>query len=407
MILHIDMDAFYAAVEQLDDPALRGRCVIVGGTSGRGVVATASYEARRFGVRSAMPIFEARRRCPQAVFLRPRMERYRAVSRRIMTLLERFTPLIEPVSIDEAYLDVAGCERVSGTAEEIARGIKVRIGQEIGLTCSVGAAPVKFLAKIASEMHKPDGLTLIGPLEVTEVIERLPIERVPGVGPAALARLAPLGVKTLADAGRLGETVLERRLGIFGRRLAALSRGEDPSPVAAHGDPKSISVEVTLALDTCDAAEIKSILLDQAAEVARQLRRHRLRARTVVLKLKHDDFRQATRSRTLAVATQSAATIHHTAAALLDLYRLNRLVRLVGLGTAGLVPADVPVQADLFEAGRRADACWEKVEQTLDAISEKFGPRAVRRAGQNTGQGDSTGVPGAFGSGKKRHRDAG
>ena len=382
MILHIDMDAFYAAVEQLDDPSLRGRCVIVGGTSGRGVVATASYEARRFGIHSAMPIFEARRRCPRAVFIKPRRERYQAVSRRIMAILQRFTPLVEPVSIDEAYLDVTGCERTSGTPAQIARRIKALILEQTGLTCSVGGAPVKFLAKIASEMQKPDGLTLIAPAEVAGVIERLAIERVPGVGPAALGRLAPWGVKTLGDAGRLGEAVLERRLGKFGRRLAALAQGEDPSPVTPHSETKSISAEVTLARDTADLCEMKKLLLRQAEDVARQLRRQGLRARTVVLKLRHDDFRQVTRSRTLEAPTQSAHTLFGAAAALLKAYRLQRPVRLVGVGAANLVPASQPVQQELFDAGRGEDGAWEKVEHVLDAIEARFGTRAVRRAGQ-------------------------
>lgn len=382
MILHIDMDAFYAAVEQLDDPSLRGRCVIVGGTSGRGVVATASYEARRFGIHSAMPIFEARRRCPRAVFIKPRRERYQAVSRRIMAILQRFTPLVEPVSIDEAYLDVTGCERISGTPAQIARRIKALILEQTGLTCSVGGAPVKFLAKIASEMQKPDGLTLIAPAEVAGVIERLAIERVPGVGPAALGRLAPWGVKTLGDAGRLGEAVLERRLGKLGRRLAALARGEDPSAVTPHSETKSISAEVTLARDTADLCEMKKLLLRQAEDVARQLRRQGLRARTVVLKLRHDDFRQVTRSRTLEAPTQSAHTLFGAAAALLKAYRLQRPVRLVGVGAANLVPASQPVQQELFDAGRGEDGAWEKVEHVLDAIEARFGTRAVRRAGQ-------------------------
>jgi DNA polymerase-4 len=382
MILHIDMDAFYAAVEQLDDPSLRGRCVIVGGTSGRGVVATASYEARRFGVHSAMPIFEARRRCPRAVFIKPRRERYQAVSRRIMAILQRFTPLVEPVSIDEAYLDVTGCERIGGPPAQIARCIKESIREETGLTCSVGGAPVKFLAKIASEMQKPDGLTIIAGPEVAAVIEALPIERVPGVGPAVLGHLAPRGVKTLGDAGRLGEAALERRLGKFGRRLAALARGEDPSPVTPHSETKSISAEVTLARDTADLCEMKKILLRQAEDVARQLRRQGLRARTVVLKLKHDDFRQVTRSRTLEAPTQSTHTLFGAAAALLKAYRLQRPVRLVGLGAANLVPASQPVQQELFDALRREDSSWEKVERALDAIEARFGTRAVRRAGQ-------------------------
>ncbi len=382
MILHIDMDAFFASVEQLDNPAYQGRCLIVGGTSSRGVVAAASYEARRFGVRSAMPLFQARKLCPQAVLVRPRKGRYKEVSVRIMALLETFTPLVEPVSIDEAFLDVTGCRRIYGPPEEIARRIKAAVREQVALTCSVGVAPVKFLAKIASDMDKPDGLTVIRPEEVPALIDRLPLSRVPGVGPAALERLAPLGIRTLGDIKRLNEAQLLRRLGKFGLRLAALARGEDRSPVTPAGDPKSISAEQTLAEDTANRADLAALLLAQAAEVARQLRRKEFRARTVVLKLKHDDFRQVTRSRTLESPTQSATTIHQAAVGLLAEYRLARPVRLVGVGAAGLVPAGVPVQADLFSGVRRTDAAWEKVERAVDGITARFGTDAVRRASQ-------------------------
>ena len=382
MILHIDMDAFFASVEQLDNPAYRGRCVIVGGTSSRGVVAAASYEARRFGVRSAMPLFQARKLCPQAILVRPRKDRYKEVSCHIMAILETFTPLVEPVSIDEAFLDVTGCRRIYGPPEEIARRIKAAVRDQMALTCSVGVAPVKFLAKIASDMDKPDGLTVIRPEEVPALIEKLPLSRVPGVGPAALECLTPLGVHTLGDVRGLNEAQLERRLGKFGLRLAALARGDDRSPVAPPGDPKSISAEQTLAEDTADRADLTALLLAQAAEVARQLRRKGFRARTVVLKLKHDDFCQATRSRTLESPTQSATTIHQAAVGLLAEYRLARPVRLVGVGAAGLVPAGVPVQADLFDGARRVDAAWEKVERAVDGITARFGTDAVRRASQ-------------------------
>ena len=388
MILHIDMDAFFASVEQLDHPAYRGRCVIVGGIGQRGVVSTASYEARRFGVHSAMPMFQARKCCPHAIFVRPRMKRYRAVSGRVMAILEGFTPLVEQVSIDEAFLDVRGCERLCGPAEAIARKIKAAVQAQVSLTCSVGAAPVKFLAKIASDMGKPDGLTVIRPGDVPTVIAGLPIDRVPGVGRAALTRLAPLGVRTLGDVAGLSQAILERRLGKFGRRLAALARGEDPSPVVPHSDPKSISAEATLPADTDNRADLNGLLLSHAADVARQLRRQGLRARTVVLKLKHDDFRQVTRSRTLETATQSSATLYQAAAALLAEYRLQRPVRLVGVGAAGLVPASQPVQADLFSGARRADAVWEKVDRAMDAIADRFGPGAVRRASQKEDQND-------------------
>ncbi|NCC94598.1 MAG: DNA polymerase IV, partial [Opitutae bacterium] len=347
--IHLDMDAFFAAVEQRDDPSLKGKPVIVGGNpNSRSVVSTCSYEARKFGVHSAMPTSQAKRLRPEAVFLYPDFEKYSAVSRTVMSIFHSYTPLVEQVSLDEAYLDVTENLLHLEDPVKLAALIKQHIFAATRLTASAGVAPAMFLAKIASDMQKPDGLTLIEGREVAAVIERLPIERVPGVGPAALARLAPRGIKTLADAGRLGEAALERRLGKFGRRLAALARGEDPSPVTPHSETKSISAEVTLARDTADPGEMKKILLDQAEDVARQLRHQGLRARTVVLKLKHDDFRQLTRSRTLEAPTQSAHTLFGAAAALLDAYRLRQPVRLVGVGAANLVPANRPVQTALF-----------------------------------------------------------
>ena len=243
--MHIDMDAFYASVEQLDDPRLKNKCVIVGGTSNRGVVSAASYEARQFGVRSAMPIYQARQKCPHGIFVPPRMDRYQAISKKIMAVLRDFSPLVEPVSIDEAYVDIAGCQHLFGEPQEIAREIKRKIRQTVNLSCSVGVAPNKFLAKIASDMQKPDGLVLIPPEKVSAFVESLPIKKVPGVGNKMLPKLELLGIHTLGDVQRLPQQTLLRHLGKFGLRLRTLSYGTeftaDGAAAGRFGQPPSCS----------------------------------------------------------------------------------------------------------------------------------------------------------------------
>jgi DNA polymerase IV len=381
MILHIDMDAFFASVEQRDNPELQGRCVIVGGRSERGVVTTASYEARRYGVRSAMPMFEARRRCPHAVIVPGRMACYKAVSRQIMGLLQAFTPLVEPVSIDEAYLDISGSERLFGPPEEVARRIKSTILHATGLTCSVGGAPLRFLAKIASDMNKPDGLTLLAPHEVAPFIEHLPVHKIPGVGKVTQEQLARMQLKTLGDVRRYPRDMLIARLGKFGHRLMALSRGEDPTPVTPHTPVKSVSSENTLPRDTDDRSVLHGLLLHHAEDVGRQLRRLRLKARTITLKIKHADFQQITRSRTLKRPIQSSEAILKAADALLGRYPLTRKVRLIGVGASNFVPFEVPVQADLFAEQGKPPVKWEKVDHAVDAINERFGSDVIRKAG--------------------------
>jgi DNA polymerase-4 len=380
MILHIDMDAFYASVEQQDNPWLRGKCVIVGGTGNRGVVCAASYEARKFGVHSAMPGFEARRRCPEGIFIRPRMKRYKEISARVMDRLRDFSPLVEPVSIDEAYMDVSGCKALYGDAEAIGRRIKEVIFQEVCLTCSVGAAPVKFLAKIASDMEKPDGLTVIEKEDVPAFLETLPVARVPGVGKQTFAVLEAMGIATLGDVKRFPEEILYRQLGKYGRRLMALAHGVDRSKVAPVREHKSASSECTLEEDTDDAALLKKRLLSQAEEVAAELRKLDVKARTVVLKLKHADFRQITRSETLPAPTRSSTVLYREAARLLDQYRLRQKVRLVGLGASGFVSSALPVQQDLFAGGGVAGENWERVDRALASIQKKYGEGAVCRA---------------------------
>jgi DNA polymerase-4 len=380
MILHIDMDAFYASVEQLDDPRLKNKCVIVGGTSNRGVVSAASYEARQFGIHSAMPIYQAKQKCPHGIFVPPRMDRYKEVSKKVMALLRDFSPLVEPVSIDEAYLDITGCRRLFGEPQEIAWEIKRKIKETVHLTCSVGVAPNKFLAKIASDMQKPNGLTLILPHQVATFIDSLPVKKVPGVGKKMLHQLKLLGIRTLGDVQRLPEKSLVKHLGKFGKRLRALSSGSDDSLVTPHAPHKSISSERTLAADTRDAKLLKRYILSQSGEVARQLRQAGLRAKTITIKIKDADFKTVTRRTTIAVPTQSSKTIYKHAAGMLDDYKTAKKIRLVGVGTSGFTSVTASVQMGLFDTRKETANNWEKIDNTLDSISKKFGKDVVGRA---------------------------
>jgi len=378
MILHIDMDAFYASVERLDDPTLDGKCIVVGGLSTRSVVSAASYEARKFGVHSAMPMFQARQKCPDAVFISPRISRYKKISEQIMAILKRFSPLVEIVSIDEAYLDATRCRRLFGAPDQIAATIKAAIKQEINLTCSVGVAPNKFLAKIASDLEKPDGLTVISRQEAPGFIQTLPLSRAPGVGKSCGKRLDAMGLKFLGDLSKYPEKILEKRLGVFGIRLKELSQCLDRSKVEPDRFPKSVSAERTLPENTADRDRLKACLLWQSGEVGRGLRRLNVKARTITLKIKHADFKGVARSRTLSAPTQSSNVIFRESARLLENYSLSTLVRLVGVGASGFVSENTPVQTGLFSDETTGEGAWEKLDGALDAIYEKYGPEAVK-----------------------------
>jgi DNA polymerase-4 len=380
MILHVDMDAFYAAVEQLDNPWLKDRCVIVGGTRGRGVVSAASYEARRFGVRSAMPIFQARQLCPQGVFVHPRMDRYREVSGDVMAVLQEFSPLVEQVSIDEAFIDLTGTERLHGPPADLAQLLKKRVHEAVHLTCSIGVAPNRFLAKIASDFKKPDGLTVINPDQVADFIDRLPIVKVPGVGPKTQLKIAEFGIRFLGDIRRFPEPTLESIFGSYGRRLLELSRGIDPAPIIPDSPAKSVSSECTLEKDTSEPSALNRCLLEQAEEVAAGLRKEGVKARTVVLKIKHADFKLYTRRTTFTPPTQSSKDLYRQARRLLDEYRLTQKIRLIGLGATGFVPADAPRQQELFAGEESSREGWEKVDRTVEAIKSKFGEKVIQRA---------------------------
>jgi len=382
VILHIDMDAFYASVEQMDNPTLKGRPVIVGGTSHRGVVSAASYEAREFGVRSAMPIFKAKQRCPDGVYLPVRMNRYQEVSRQVMEILKRFSPLVEQVSIDEAYMDISGVDRLLGLPIDMGLEVKRSIRETTSLTCSIGIAPNKFLAKVASDLHKPDGLTIIPPEKVPKFIEKLPIEKVPGVGKKTVQTLHKMKVLTLGDVQNLSERELLKKTGKFGERLLALSRGIDETPVLAHMASKSISSEKTLSVDTNDKEILKKRLLIQSEMVGKRAREKGVKGTTVTLKLKRADFKQLTRRVTIEEATHSTNTIYEQGLKLLAQVKAPTKFRLIGIGLSNLVPvADIPRQLSLFGKTEPNDRSWENVERAMDAIKERFGRDAIKRGG--------------------------
>jgi DNA polymerase-4 len=377
-VLHVDMDAFYASVEQRDDPGLRGRPVIVGGTGNRGVVSAASYEARRYGVRSAMPTATARRLCPQAVFLPPRMQDYALVARQIREILLAVTPLVEPLSLDEAFLDVRGHEPLLGPAPDIARQVKERIRQETALTASVGVAPNKFLAKLASDHDKPDGLVVVPADRVSEFLAPLPVGRLWGVGAKGEARLHALGVRTVGQLAALPEKVLADHFGKAGRHLWELAHGRDDRAVTPDREAKSISTETTFPDDVADRAALRAWLLDLVDELAGRLRKEGVRARTVELKLRSSDFRTRTRSLSLPAATDVTDALWRAALRLFERSVTAEVLplRLLGVGASNLA-RDGLVQGQLFEDAERKRG--EALDRTIDAIRTQLGPGAIRR----------------------------
>jgi DNA polymerase-4 len=376
VVLHVDMDAFYAAVEQRDRPELRGRPVVVGADPrGRGVVAAASYEARRFGIHSAMPIGRAYRLCPTAAFLRVDMEKYARESERIMAILAAFTPLVEPLSLDEAFLDVGASQALHGSGVEIARKIRARIRSDVGLTASAGVAPNKFLAKIASDLEKPDGLVEVRLGGEAVFLRDLPLRRLWGVGPSAERELAGMGIRVIGDLVRLGRSRLEARLGASGVHLWELAQGIDDRPVVPWHDPKSIGAEETFDRDTRDVARIRATLLGQADRVATELRAVGLRGRTVTLKLRFSDFRTLTRRATDEAPTSDGGEIFRRAWLAFSRIPRSQAVRLVGLSASGLVAANDPRQLPLFERPDRTD----RIGRLTDEVRSRFGPTALVR----------------------------
>jgi DNA polymerase-4 len=343
-IIHLDMDAFYASVEQRDDPGLRGKPVAVGGSpQSRGVVAAASYEARAFGVRSAMPMARALRACPGLVIVRPDFARYRAVSQQVMRILRCATALVEPLSLDEAYLDVTENAFGEPLARTVAQRLKDLIFQETSLTASAGVAPNKFLAKIASGWHKPDGLTVIAPERVESFLQQLPVEALWGVGPVTAKKLRALGIARLVDVRAANDEALQRTVGGLAGWLKRLSYGDDPRPVTPDRPWKSVSAEDTYAADLQDIGDMRAEIGRLARRVAVSLEKKRLRARTVTIKVRYADFTTVTRSHTADVPTRDAQRMAERALALLDRTEAaRRPVRLLGVGAHGLEAGDEP-----------------------------------------------------------------
>ena len=385
-ILHVDMDAFYASIEIRDDPSLAGRPVCVGGPSDqRGVIAAASYKAREYGVHSAMPTAEARRLCPDLVLLPPDFDRYTAVSREIMAIFRQFTPIVEPLSLDEAFLDVAGSERLFGDAPAIGRSIKREILRRTGLVASVGVAPSKFLAKLASDLGKPDGFRVIEAGEVRELLDPLPVSKIYGVGPRTAARLEALGVQTIGDLARRDKAEVAREFGATGVWIHDLAHGIDTRRVIPRREEKSHGMERTFPKDVTDREELRLSLLSFCEEVAFGLRDKGLRGRTVTLKARFADFTTITRTKTLDHPTNLGPRIYSVARELLDKVPHGPL-RLVGVQLSGLSDVRVPVQETLFgdgpapaAGGTSYDARLklERATESLDKLRKKFGDRAV------------------------------
>lgn len=384
VILHVDMDAFYASIEQLDDPALRGRPVIVGADPkqghGRGVVAACSYEARKFGVRSALPISRAWKLCPEGAFVRPRMERYVEVSRTVMDILRRFTNLVEPLSIDEAFMDITGSTALFGAPVQIARAVKKQIRDASGLTASAGIAPNKFLAKIASDLKKPDGLVVVDGDKVEEFLRELPIARLWGVGPKTEERLHEMGLHTI---GAIRARKLEELTHALGNGLGAhlyeLAQGLDNRPVVPNWEPKSVSNETTFEEDTRDRELIVKTIRNLAESVGRRLRRENYRARKVTLKLRYEPFETHTKQVSVKQPVDTDEEIIRLALSLFAQFSLERRIRLIGVGAGEIVrERESPTQLELFEEPNKESV----IDRTVDAIRERFGEGLIRRGGK-------------------------
>jgi DNA polymerase IV len=377
-IIHLDMDAFYPSVEMLDKPELKGKPVIVGGSTERGVVSSASYEARKFGVHSAQPIALAKRMCPDGIFLPVRMWRYKEISQQIVHIFFTFTPLVEPISIDEAFLDITGSQRLFGRPEDIAKEIKQRVFAETGLTVSAGLAPSKFVAKIASDIDKPDGFTMVTNEKVRDFLNPLSVTKMWGVGSATQKVLSQLNIYTFEELSLVPVKILEDTFGKHGIKMHLLSMGVDDREVVPEFDAKSIGHEDTFARDIVDIDRLKTELLSQANKVAYRMRREGVTGRTITLKVKYKNFVQATRSITIGKPTDDGLEIYNTACSLLKNTEAGkRPIRLLGISLSKLSLSDSSNQLSLFNN----DDLYQKKKKlntALDSLYKKHGETSIR-----------------------------
>lgn len=383
-ILHVDMDAFFAAVEKRDNPKLQHKPVIIGGHPNkypRGVVSTCCYEARKYGVRSAMSSHEAFRRCPNGIFVLPNHDEYLKVSREIMDIFYGFSPLVEPLSIDEAFIDVTGCEKLFGTPLTIAKSIQARVLKLTGLTCSIGIAPNKFLAKLASDLKKPNGITLIKEDEVSKILDPLSVGKIWGIGPKQQEKLGTMGIKTIGNLKKLTEDQLTNLLGISGTKLWSLARGIDLRQVSIHSKVKSISNEQTFMEDIDDKETIRRYIINLSDKVSRRMRIQGLKGKTVTLKLRFSDFKTITSQITLDNPGNLPSEICKTA---LTAYNdnketKNKKIRLIGVGVSNLCDEDNVEQISFFE-DRSAKDKEQNLQGSIDNILKKYGDEALYRA---------------------------
>jgi DNA polymerase-4 len=385
VIAHADMDAFYASVEQLDNPALRGKPVIVGGSSMRGVVTSASYEARKFGVRSAMPSMQAHQLCPHGIFVRGRMQRYVEVSRMVRAAFDSFSPVVEPLSLDEAFIDLTGTERLFGTALEAGRALKRRVLEETGLVVSVGIAPTKMAAKILSDLSKPDGLLALTADYLHNFLDPLPVERLWGVGRVTLERMNRAGIRTIGDLAHYDVTALRHLFGSFGPHLHELANGHDPRAVIADWQRKSYGEESTFEHDLeLRSLELRRVIIAHGEAVGRRLRTDQVRARTVTLKFKlarplgGGRYPLITRSTTLQASTDDGAVIAQTAINLLDRVTVTERVRLAGIQVHQLERENA-MQLGLFDSAHQPETRRTRLNRALDDVVQRFGELAITR----------------------------
>lgn len=374
-IVHIDMDAYFASVEQRDHPAYQNKPVIIGGLSGRGVVATASYEARKYGIKSAMSMVEARRRCPEGIYLVPNINKYAQISSQILQIFESFSPMVEPLSLDEAFLDVTGMEYLYPDLTEIPRKIKEKIKHELQLTASAGMAPNKFLAKLASDLQKPDGLVIIRPGEEISLLAPMPVRKLWGVGDATATTLRKLQIETIADLRRIDPKLLTQHLGSAAGILYNLAWGRDDRPVIPDHEAQSIGNETTLETDVWAKDEIRSILLALAAKVGWRLRKSNLCGRTITLKVRFSSFRTLTRSITAASPLSLDQEIYETALKMMEKVSLTEGIRLLGITAAKLTPQGLG-QLSLFDETNERQ---EKLTTVMDKLKNKFGESIITR----------------------------